>query len=450
MIVPRIRLLWWTLLVVVPTGTVAGTVPGALTLCLSLIGVLALVVLVDATFGADVLAGLGLELPGTVRLMVGREGTIPVRIHNSRGQACRLRVGLALSPGIASAPNGMLVSVPEGENQSVLSWPCTASRRGLWHLAQAAIERDSCLGFWSVRRRIPTKTKIRVYPSLIGERKHLSALFLNHGGTGVHAQRQLGQGREFEKLREYTSGDSYDGIHWKATARHGRPISKEFQVERTQEVYVIVDTSRLSGRSATADATGKDPTTRTTSLDRFVDAALVLGLAAERQGDLFGVVVFSDRIRSFVRARNGATHYRACRDVLHLLATGSENPDFDELFTFIRLRLRRRALLVLLTDLDDPVLAESLVRNMGPLSRHHVVLVGMPTPAGAHPLFSSPDVFHPADLHARLGGHLRWHSLRELGHVLQRHGVHFILMDNEMMCPQLVAQYVKVKQRQLL
>ena len=86
-------------------------------------------------------------------------------------------------------------------------------------------------------------------------------------------------------------GDGFDEIDWKATARRARPITRVFQIERTQEVYAVIDTSRLSARG--------------TTLDRFVSAALALGLAAERQGDLFGLVAFSDKLRQFVRARNG-------------------------------------------------------------------------------------------------------------------------------------------------
>ncbi len=87
----------------------------------------------------------------------------------------------------------------------------------------------------------PCSRKFGFIPNLLDDRKNLSALFLNRGQFGLHAQRQVGKGRDFEKLREYIPGDGYDEIHWKATARRGKPITKVFQIERTQEVYVIVD-----------------------------------------------------------------------------------------------------------------------------------------------------------------------------------------------------------------
>jgi uncharacterized protein (DUF58 family) len=185
-------------------------------------------------------------------------------------------------------------------------------------------------------------------------------------------------------------------------------------------------------------------------LERFVNAALVLGLAAEQQGDLFGLLTFSDKVEKFVRAKNGQEHYSACRDALYTLQPKIVTPDFDELCAFIRLRLRRRALLVFLTALDDPALAESFVRNIELIRRQHIVLVNMVQPPGVKPLFASPDVAETDDLYRHLGGHLQWQSLRELQKVLRRRAVRFSLLDNERLSAEIVAQYMDVKQRQLL
>src|SRR5262249_33001776 len=202
--------------------------------------------------------------------------------------------------------------------------------------------------------QIPVQSEIRVYPNLLTERHRVAALFLNRGAFGLHAVRQVGKGRDFEKLREYIPGDSFDDVHWKATARHGRPITKVFQIERTQEVYVVVDASRLSAREFVPG---------TAILERLVTAALVLGLAAEQHGDLFGLLTLTDKVENFVRARNGKTHYSICRDALYTLHPRIVTPDFEEICTFIRLRLRRRALIVFLTSLDDPVIADSFIRS---------------------------------------------------------------------------------------
>ena len=115
-----------------------------------------------------------------------------------------------------------------------------------------------------------------------------------------------------------------------------------------------------------------------------------------------------------------------------------------------RFRLRRRALLVFLTALDDPVLAESFVRNMDLIRRQHLILVNMLQPSGARPLFSNERVISLDEVYRELGGHVLWHNLCELEKVLQRRGVRFSMLDNEKLSAQLVTQYLEVKQRQIL
>ena len=173
-------------------------------------------------------------------------------------------------------------------------------------------------------------------------------------------------------------------------------------------------------------------------------------MAAERQGDLFGLLTFSDKVQTFVRAKNGKAHYSACRDALYTLQPQIVTPDFAELFTFIRLRLRRRALLVFLTALDDPVLADTFTRHLDLVSRQHLVIVNMMQPPGVQPVFSNPNVDSLDAVYQQLGSHVLWHNLRELEKVLQRRGASFSLVQNEKLSAQLVTQYLNVKHRQQL
>lgn len=445
MIVPRSRLLFWVAVIVLPCALFGAVLPALLALSLLLIGGLFLIVAVDSVAAATSLAGIGAETVAVTRMSVGRPGKLELRIRNAHQRRKQIRVALALPREIATETEEMDVILPAQNEWSRLTWNGTASERGKYQLDSVFIEASSPLGFWSVRKMFPVASEIRVYPNLLGERKDLAALFLNRGGVGLHAQRQVGKGRDFEKLREYVPGDGYDEIHWKATARRGKPITKVFQIERTQEVYIIVDASRLTARLPDEGASSG-----ASVLERFVTAALVLGLAAERQGDLFGLLTFTDKVETFVRAKNGRAHYSACRDALYTLQPKIVSPDFDELCTFIRLRLRRRALLVFLTALDDEALAESFQRNVELIRRQHLVMVNMLRPPGVAPLFSEANVTGVDDLYQRLGGHLQWQKLHELQKILRRRAVRFSLVDNERLSTDLVSQYMGVKQRQLL
>jgi uncharacterized protein (DUF58 family) len=450
MIVPSNKLLLWVAVVVLPFALLGAVEPAATALSVAAVGGLFLAVLIDALRGGALLRGLSVQAPKVARMSRDREASLEIRIHNPRQKSYPLRIAIGFPKTIETPQEEITAVLPAGSENSSFPWKCIPRRRGVHHLRTVALETPSPWGFWAARRQAPVESELRVYPNLAGERKDLAALFLRRGMLGLHAQRQIGKGREFEKLREYVPGDSYEDMHWKATARRAHPITKVFQIERTQEVYVVIDASRLSARPAPGSAAGSSLAETNTALERFLTAALTLGLAAEHQGDFFGVVTFTDSVGKFVRARNGKAHYNACRDALYTLESKTVTPDFDELCTFLRLRLRRRALLVFLTALDDPALAESFVRNLDLIRRQHLVLVNMLQPAGVAPLFSDPGVSTVDDLYGALGGHLQWHNLRELQKVLQRRGVNFSLLKNERLSAELVSQYLNVKQRQLI
>lgn len=437
MIVPSSRLLLWVAAAVVPAAAAAGAVPGALPAAAVALTLFAAVAAADAALAPRMLKGVRVELPRLVRLAQDRDGTIDVRILREGPRPRRLRLALALPESISSPADDLETDLPPGSPAARLAWPCRGLRRGRYLVERCFLEAASPLGLWAWRTASPSPSELRVYPNLLTERRDVAAILLKRGLTGIHAQRQVGRGREFEKLREYIPGDSSEDIHWKATAKRGAPVTKVFQVERTQDVYVVLDASRLSGR--TPDA-----------LERSVTAALVLALAAEQQGDRLGLVTFSDRVLGFLRAGSGRGHFNACRDLLYTLVPQAVSPDFDELGAFLRQRIRRRALVVLLTDLDDPVLAESFLRAVEPLRRQHVVFVGMRRPEGAAPLYSEAEVRTADEVYARLAGHLSWRALRELETQLKRRGIELALLDRERLTAGLVARYLRIKQRQLL
>jgi len=230
-------------------------------------------------------------------------------------------------------------------------------------------------------------------------------------------------------------GDSFEDVHWKATARRAYPVVKLYRVEHAQEVYAVIDHSRLSAREG--------------MLESYVGAALHLALVAEKQGDRFGLVTFSDRTQKFVRARNGMDHFRLCRETIYNLRAERVSPDFREVFTNLQLQLRRRALIIFFTSLDDALLAETFEREVPLLARRHLVLVNVTGTAGMKPLFKEA----PADLdavYAGLAGQLLWNRMRTLEIALQNRGVKLTIVTPERIKTQVTAEYLEVKRRQSL
>jgi uncharacterized protein (DUF58 family) len=424
-------MIWLVAAVGFPAAVAAALWPAARSIAFAAIFLLATVVIIDAALRRRALSGVRVELPELVRLFKDRETEIRVRMVNDSGQALRVRFGMIAPEGIETTAEDQYVQAP-----AEFSWPCLPRQRGKYQIEKCYLQAASPLGMWEVRRRDPVKLELRVYPNLRGDDNFKG---LRRGMEGMHQLRQVGRGREFEKLREYVAGDAQDELHWKATARRGRPITKVFQVERTQEVYVVIDASRLSARPVGGD----------TALERAVSAALILGTAAERRGDLFGLAAFSHQVEAFARARNGKAHYATCRDAIYQLQPRPVSPDFDEVVTFLRLRLHRRSFILFLTSLDDPVLGENFVRASRLISHRHLVMVAMPRPKEMHPLFSGPVETTDA-IYGELAGHLAWKHLRELESTLARQGVRLALLDPEKITSGLLGLYDEVKQRQLL
>ncbi len=447
MMAPTNRLILWTGLAGLPCALLIAALPNMLPVILPVTALLCVAVAVDAVRGRRRIQNIRAALPERVRMTKDRESDLEVALDHTGGGDAVVRVGLDLPAPLRGKDDVMTAHIPVHAGQGVLSWPCTPRERGRYALDQVYLECLSPLGLWRHRREQPVACEVRVYPNLLRERGNLASLFLRRGPVGSHARRQIGKGRDFEQLREYIPGDGYEDIHWKATARRGRPITKMYQVERTQEIYVIIDASRLSARQTFAPG---DQEERTSQLERFITAALVMGLVAEKQGDLFGLVTFSDQVHRFVRAKTGREHFNTCRDTLYALQPRLVNPDFDEVCAFLRTRLRRRALLFFLTNLDDPVLAESFAKNLELINRHHLILANMITPPLVRPLFSDDGVVTVDDVYARLAGHMQWQQLRGVQRSLHHRGVTLTLLENAALCPDMVRQYMSVKQRQAL
>ena len=455
MIVPKTRLLLWLAWIGVPCAVLYATVP-EVSAPVGLAGMaFVLVAVVDALFSGRDLAGIGVVSPPVVRMQKGAEGSFPLEFRNESGEARRLRIGVLFAKPVGAIDEELEVALPAAAHVSRLALRCCPESRGNVPVNQCVLEVESPLGLWAHRQKLALQTEVRVYPNLMDERKGLSALFLARGRYGLRVQRQAGKGRDFEKIREYVAGDAVEDIHWKATAKRGRPVTKVFQIERTQEVYVVIDASRLS---LVRGADGN------TALERFVTSALVLALATRQQGDSFGIVAFSDRLLRFVHAHNGRNHFQTCRDLLYTLEPAPVAPDFNEIATAIRLRLRKRALLIFLTSLEDAGTAEAFMKTVPPLCRQHLLVVNMIRPPSAIPIFSDGagkisgrlderTVQAPGsadEIYERLGGHLIWHELRERQKQLQREGVALSLFDHERLAVELVSQYLELKARQIL
>jgi uncharacterized protein (DUF58 family) len=444
MIIPAAKLVRYASIVLLPLGTVSAMEPGMLPALAATAGIGGLISLADAAFVLRFPSSINVELPAKIRLTRNVQGFIDIVVRDEKPEGRNMTLALNLHPSIISTRPFIQVRTPGAGNILTVSWPSTASFRGLYPVKGISVRISSPLGLWQRQTVMPCKSEIAVYPNLFKERRHLAAHFLNRTGAGSHVQRPIGKGREFEKLRDYVRGDSPTDIHWKASAKRGELVTKEFMIERTQEIYVVVDASRLSGRIDRSEP-GREPV-----LEKFITSALMLGMVAQRQGDRYGLLTFDSAILRFLRAGGGSAHFRTCRDTLFDLQPSPVTPNFDELSSFINMNLRKRSLIFLLTSLDDQALAESFERDLSIVNRRHLVIVNVLKPEHAKPVFAGDPVKRADEIYERLAGHFVFSELEELRIKLKRKGIDLYLMEEGSLSARLVSQYMEVKRRQML
>jgi uncharacterized protein (DUF58 family) len=432
MIVPSSRLLWLAAMAALPAATAAGLAPQLAGAGTALLAACATLAAADAVLASRRAAQLRVGTAAWQRLTKDTVFRLPLTVENRSSTPISLRLSLAMPEGVRCVQEVQTINSVPGAAQ--IEWPCTGVRRGDHELRQAHLETSSPLGLWQAQRAQKVACSLRVYPNL--RDRATASLFRRTEEAGLRKRPQVGKGREFENLRHYLPGDSFEDVHWKATARRGFPVVKLYQVEHAQEVYAVVDSSRLSAREG--------------ALESCVNACLHLALVAERQGDRFGLITFSDRPHRFVRAGRGLGHFRLCREAIYGLQPERVNPDFREVFSSLQVNLRRRALLVFFTHLDDALLAETFEREVGLVARRHIVRVQCVRPSHLKPLFAGPE---PADLDAiyqGLAGQMLWNRMRELQLALHNQGVRLSFSDPDRIKTQVTSDYMEVKRRQLL
>ena len=313
----------------------------------------------------------------------------------------------------------------------------TGAVRGDARLGDVALRVRTALGVSSRILRYPQTDAILVAPSLAGVvRFRWLAVHHRLATAGVRDVRRRGEGRSFARLRDYVAGDDPRHIDWKATAKRGRPITREFTTEQSQTVFVLVD----AGRSMTQLA-GRFP-----RFEYALSTTLLLADVATTAGDRVGALVFDDQIRALVPAQRGATALQALRTALVPVQASLVEPDYATAFRTLAQRQRKRALIVLVTDVIDARAARSLLAHLTRgTSRHLAMVVALRNEALV--AAATPSGTRPSDLYASAAAE---ELITERLTALQRMrdaGVVVLDVPPDAMAAAVVNQYLELKSR---
>ena len=339
----------------------AGVLPWGAALAVALAAFAALV-----AFDAAQLRGT-VEIVRSVppRLALARHDVLTYEITNRTRGERRVAIVEAPAERLAIDLDEARAAVP-AHARAVVTIGVVPRERGRTALRSFHARILSSLGIVELRRAFPAPAPLRVMPDLSAlDRSGDLVARTKLIEAGLRRLRRRGVGGEFASLRDYGPDDAFRAIDWKATARRGKPMVAEYEVERAQQIVVAVDAGRLM--------TPRLGDRR--KLDYAVSAALAIAAIARLAADRVGVVAFAGSVLARVGPGSGAQHAAQLTDVLSDLEPRFEEADYERAFLDVERSLRRRSLIVLFTDLFDPVASSAVLGAAQLLTKRHLVLV---------------------------------------------------------------------------
>lgn len=310
------------------------------------------------------------ELRGTASL--GQHLTIALHMQNPLPRLLLAWVSDSTSPSLRRDPKRHELSLSPHE-AAVLEAEIWPSRRGNFVIGPLTIRTAGRFGLAGRQAEESLLQTLKVYPALPGraavELRLDRARLLQ---VGERSSNIRGGGSEFDSLREYHQDDEFRRINWKATARSGKAISNTFREERNQQVILLFD----AGRMMAATVAG------TSRFEHAIDAGMAVAQLASRVGDHIGMVAFGRQMLSMLGPRSGKGQPRRILDSLFDMQPSLDASNYREAFSALLTRNRRRALLILLSELTEESAMDSLFAAVPALiSRHLLIVASVQDPA---------------------------------------------------------------------
>ncbi len=240
------------------------------------------------------------------------------------------------------------------------------TERGEYYFGFLNIYARSSLGLFSRRFRFDEATMVKVYPSFVQMRQfEIMAISDRLSEMGIKKIRSYGHQMEFDQIREYIQGDDIRSINWKATARKGQLMINQYQDEKSQQVFSIVDMGR----------TMKMPFNGLTLLDYAINTSLVLSNIAILKHDKAGLIAFNEKIRCLLPPRQEPHHLQTIMEMLYNQRTSFLEHNLEALYATVKHKIPHRSLLVLFTNFESLKSAQREIPMLRRLASSHLLMV---------------------------------------------------------------------------
>ncbi len=313
-------------------------------------------------------------------------------------------------------------------------------KRGEYQFGALNIFARSPIAFISRRYIYNQDAMVKVYPSFIEMRKfELMAISNRLTEIGVKKIRKVGHQMEFDQIRDYINGDDYRTINWKATARKGHLMVNQYQDEKSQQVFSLID----MGRSM------KMPFNGMTLLDYAINTSLVISNIAMLKHDKAGLFTYSNKIHNMVPAARNGRHLQSIMEVLYNQETGFLEQNLELLYATIKQKVHHRSLLMLYTNFESLSSARRQIPFLQSLAKNHLLVVVFFENTEVSKL-TEKNTESIEDIYIKTIAEKFTFDKKLIVHELQHHGIHAILSAPGELTVNTVNKYLEIKSRGLL
>lgn len=374
------------------------------------------------------------------QVFIGETATAAIDLAAGR-RGATLELLAELDDDLVPQPPGraVLTATGAGPARATVGLTLAPRRRGDHALRAVHARWTGPLGLIEKRLAAPIDKRIGVVPNLGAVRAVALRMFSDHNFmAGLKVEKFIGDGSEFESLREFVPGLDHRAIDWKSSARHRKLLCQEFRAERNHQVVLAVDAGQLMS----------EPVGGVPKLDHAINAAILLGWFCLRTGDRVGLLGFDERVRQWAEPAGGMHTFQRLQAMSAEIDYRRVETNYTLTLAELSSRLRRRSLVVLFTDFLDTVTAELMIDNVTRLARRHLVLFV----AVRDPSLETRALARPRSLGALHEAVVAGDFARERHVVLERlrrAGAHCIDSAPASFSMALVNRYLEIKRREL-
>ncbi len=354
--------------------------------------------------------------------------------HNPTARRLEVALHDATLPSMGRSPRRHWAAIGPG---GWLELPADVepTRRGRFALGPLTVRTAGPMGLAGRQATLPLVQDVKVYPALRGRDE--VALRLRRGRllqSGVRSSAIRGGGSEFDALREYVPDDEFRRINWRATARSSTAIANQYREEKNQQLILLLDASRAMAGQVEG----------VSRLEHALDAAIAVAELGSRIGDHVGVVAFGQEVRAMLDPRGSRDQPHRIIDLLFGIQPWLEAPNYGGAFAGVLRRHRRRALMVLFTDLSERSVLEPLLQAVPVLlSRHILMIAAVRDPDVESMARTAPGTSAEAYEKAAASGFLQWRD--DAAALLRRMGVPTFDLHPHELAGRVADEYLRVK-----